>query len=499
VGFYAEGKLRKIPVEGGLATPLCDVNRITGADWSADDHIVFTDQVGVGLGVGLSMVSAQGGIPQSLTKPDPGRSEGSHVLPSWLPNGKSVLFTVMRHGWDSRPSLALFRLDNGEWDILLQNATDARYLPTGHLVFLREGTLMVVGFDLGNLKITGRPVALVENVMQASASPSSTFNTNAGQFAISDSGCLVYAEGGILPDRQDSLVWVDRRGIEEPVTDLRFSFGGPHLSPDGQKIVYDADTRENQVWIHDLIRGTNRRLTEGGRAFGPLWTPDGMRCVFSWHESQAGNLFWQPYNVSLPMERLTRSPYDQMPGSWSSDGKTLAFLELHPDPVYNWDILLLDTVSRRVTPLVCSQLDEVYPDISPDGRWIAYVSNDSGRREVFVRSFLDLGPKLQVSIQGGAEVLWARNGKELFYRSGDQIWVADVRTDDGLTTTKPRILFEKPGFRTSFPIRNWNLSLDGQRFLMVKIGAKEPTPVTELILIQNWFEELKRLCPAGKE
>jgi len=213
VGFWADGKLKKIPVGGGVATVLCDASS-WGADWGRDNSIVFGGRETAG----LSRVLADGGKPEMLTEPDPKREESGHRLPSWIPSGKAVLFTVMRQSWDPQPSLALLRLDTREWHILLQDAADAKYVPTGHLVFLRQGTLMAVRFDLEKLQVIGLPVALVENVMQA-FSTNSGYNTGAGQFGVSEIGSLIYAEGGILPNLKDALVWVDQKGIEQPVTD----------------------------------------------------------------------------------------------------------------------------------------------------------------------------------------------------------------------------------------------------------------------------------------
>ncbi len=193
---------------------------------------------------GLSRVSAEGGKPETLTKPDPKREESSHRLPSWLPNGKAVLFTVMRHGCDPQPWLALLRLDTREWHVLLQDAADARYVPTGHLVFLRQGTLMAVRFDLARLEVIGQPVAARGKRHASLQHRAPAYNTGAGQFGISDTGSLIYAAGGIVPDRKNSLVWVDQRGIEQPVTALQFPFFAPRLSPDGQRIAYvTAGTR----------------------------------------------------------------------------------------------------------------------------------------------------------------------------------------------------------------------------------------------------------------
>jgi serine/threonine-protein kinase len=276
VGFWADGKLKKIPVEGGAATALCDAPLIFGANWGRDNSIIFAD----GAAVGLSMVSAEGGKPETLTRPDPKREEYGHRLPSWLPNGKAVLFTVMRQMIDSQPWLALLRLDTHEWHVLLQDAADARYIPTGCLVFLRQGTLMGVRFDLGRLEVIGQPVALVENVMQAFAANSS-YNTGAGQFDISETGLLIYVAGGILPDSRNSLVWLDQTGKEQPVTSLQFPLYAPRLSPDGRRIAYVTYGREWQVWVYDMNTGTNSRLTGEGWADFPIWTPDGKRLVFA--------------------------------------------------------------------------------------------------------------------------------------------------------------------------------------------------------------------------
>jgi len=292
-------------------------------------------------------------------------------------------------------------------------------------------------------------------------------------------------------------VWVDQRGIEEPVTDLQFPFCGPRLSPDGQRIAYFMLGQEYAVYVYDLDKGTNSRLTSEGIADYPIWSPDGKRLLFGWQKSIVFNLFWQPDDGSSPMERLTTSKNQQQVGSWSSDGETVALVEFDLDTRY--DIAVLDVRSGRVTPFLNSQFLELYPEFSPDGRWIAYTSDETERSEVYVRAFPGPGMKVQVSSEGGHEPLWARNGKQLFYRWGDAIWVVDVRTDGGFAATRPRLLFEKPGYSYRWPIRNYDLSLDSQRFLMVKFENRKPTPVTEIVLIQNWFEELKRLVPTEKK
>ncbi|MGA2263295.1 MAG: protein kinase [Acidobacteriota bacterium] len=493
VGFWADGKLKKVPVEGGVSATLWDAASIYtyGASWGPDNSIVFAG----GVAAGLSRVSADGGKPESLTTPDPKRDEFGHRLPSWLPDGKAVLFTVMRHNMDSQPWLAMLRLDTRKWHVLLQDGADARYIPTGHLVFLRQGTLMAVRFDPARLEVIGEPSPLVDNVMQA-FSTSGGYNTGAGQFNVSDSGELIYAAGGILQDRQSSLVWVDQRGTEQPVASLQLPFFAPRLSPDGQRITYVTAGREWQVFVYDLNTGTNSRLTAEGRATFAIWTPDCKRIVFGLQRSTASGLFSQPYDGSSPMERLTTSEYEQDPGSWSKDGQTLALVQGTLDTGHK--ILLREARSGRVWPYLNSQFSERYPEFSPDGRWMAYSSDESKLDEVYVRPFPGPGMKYQVSSQGGVQPLWARNGKQLFYRWQDQVWAVDVRTDGGFSTDKPRLLFERPGYSPGNPIRCYDLSQDGQRFLMVKLEQRKPKPVTEMILVQNWFEELKRLAPNRK-
>jgi serine/threonine-protein kinase len=325
--------------------------------------------------------------------------------------------------------------------------------------------------------------------MQALNIGDSRYNTAAGQFSISGSGGLVYAPGGTTPDREHSLVWVDQKGTEQPVLPSKGRFFAPRLSPDGRRIAYSLMGREYHAWEYDLVRGIATRLTGEGKADYVTWTPDGKRVAFNWWKpGEPRNFYWQPVDGSSPMERLTTSEYSHSPGSWSPDGTTLAFLELQPGTGYR--ILLLDARSHRVTPFLNSHSEEIYPEFSPDGRWLAYSSDESGRWEVYVRPFPGPGGKWQISQQGGTEPLWARTGKQLFYRTGDQVWAVDVQTGPAFSAGKPRLLFEQPGFGGGIPIRGWDLSLDGQRFLMVKLDERKPTPLKEMILVQNWFEEL---------
>jgi eukaryotic-like serine/threonine-protein kinase len=495
VGFWAGGKLMKVPNDGGVPVPLCDMNLPFGASWGPDNSIIFSPDENSG----LFRVSAEGGDLESLTTPDKTKEEVSHRLPHCLPDGRGALFTIMKESNDLQPRIAWLDLQTRKWLVLMVDAADARYIPTGHLVFLRQGTLMVLPFNLGKHEVVGQPVPIVANIMQAINAYDTRLNTAAGHFSISDSGWLVYAEGGINPDPETSLVWVDQKGDAQPIIPFRAAFFSPRFSPDGQQIAFTTIGRERQVWVYDLNRGTTSRLTGEGKVSFVTWTPNGKRVVFDWNKSGQPNLCWQSANGSTGMERLTASDQVQIPGSWSPDGTTLAFVE---GSDINLDIFLLDLQSRRITPYLNSRANEGWPEFSPDGRWMAYQSNESGRYEVYVRPFPGPGGKWLISQEGGREPLWARDGKQLFYRNWEQsqVWVVDVAMNGGFTSAKPRLLFKSPGLGGGgTPIRGWDLSRDGQRFLMVRNEEMKPAPVTELVLVQNLFEELRRLALTGKK
>jgi serine/threonine-protein kinase len=403
----------------------------------------------------------------------------------------------MRLKWDLQPRLALLDLKTRKWRVVMEDAAEGRCLGTEHLVFLRQGTLMVVAFNLGRLEVKDQPVPIVADVMQALNVPNSNSNTAAGQYSVSNSGWLAYVPGGIFPEEEDSLVRVDQKGDVQPVASFKASFVAPRFSPDGKRIAYQTYGKEWSVWVYDLNRGTASRLTGEGWVQYPIWTPDGKRLVFGWCASGPQNLYWENADGSSPMERLTTSENWQYPGSFTPDGSTLAFVEDYAET--GEDIRLLDMKSRRMTPFLNSKANERCPEFSPDGRWLAYSSNESGRYEVCVRPSPGPGGRWQISKEGGDQPVWSKDGKQLFYRQAAQVWVADIRTERGFSAGKPRLLFEQRGLVGGYPIRGWDLWPDGQAFQMVKAGEGKPQPATEIILVQNWLEELKRLVPAGKK
>jgi serine/threonine-protein kinase len=490
VGFSRGGKLWKIAIEGGVPVLLCDSFPF-GASWGPDNAIVFSTSESSG----LSKVAAEGGKPEVLTTPDPKRQEYGHRLPVCLPGGKGVLFTIMKHAWDRNPRVAALDYKTGQWNVLLEDASDAKYVPGGYLVFLRQGILMAVRFDENRMQTSGTPSPVLSNVMHAINVQNSGHNSGAGQFAISPSGTLVYASGGIWPDFQNELVWVDKKGSVTTAVAEKKYYLYARLSPDGSKIAYNVTGLNKGVWVYDISRRSHIPVSERDRGGSPVWW-DNTRVVFS-GSPESNNIFWRNWDRSNEIQQLTTSEYVQRPQSWHPDGKTLALGEYHLDTGH--DILIFDATTGRVTPWLNSKASELFPVFSPDGRYLAYSSNETGKLEVWIKSFGGPPEKKQVSNAGGLSPIWSRDGKQLFYWQGGSIWVVDFRVDHGMAISEPRSLFRLPNGETEgAPTRSYDLSSDSQRFLMVRVEELQPRSVTEMILIQNWFEELKRLVPTGK-
>ena len=290
LGFWAGGELRKVPIGGGPVVKLCDLDSPPyGASWGSDNTVVFGMQNG-----GLLQVSADGRTPEELTTLDTEKGEVSHRLPAWLPGGEALLFTVRkrtRGSWEDA-QIVVQSLRTGERKVLIENGADARYAPSGHLVFARLGTLMAASFDLARLEVTGSPVGVIDGVLQAANLRGSNHDTGATQFSFSENGLLTYLPGGIFPGEEESLVWVDRKGRVEPLAALKRPYGQPRLSPDGRQV---AVVSEEDIWLYDITRDTLTRLTVEGHNLFPSWTPDGARVTFgSITSGGVRNLFWRP-------------------------------------------------------------------------------------------------------------------------------------------------------------------------------------------------------------
>jgi serine/threonine-protein kinase len=406
-----------------------------------------------------------------------------------------------------QPLTALLDTRTKEWRILLEDASDARYVASGHILFLRQGVLMAIPFDLKKKKVIGRPVSVVTGVMHALNSGHSMYHTAAGQYSVSSSGSLAYASGGILPDRQSRLYWVDMRGNEELVCSLKFPFFCPRLSPDGKKILYQSLGMERHIYLYDIERDIHTNFISEGYTWYPMWSPDGKSIFFNWTEMiDPGHIYRQASDKSTEKELIFAGQESEdilrYPACLSWDGTKMAFLEPkeHEESQTSYDIMIYDFLTQSITPFALTNAHETHPDFSPDDRWLAYCSDETGRREVFVSSVSGSGAVWQVSREGGREPIWARNGRQLYYRSlsGEKIWIVDIQANQTIKPGSPRLLFEITDYQAGGDLRNYDLSLDEKSFLMVKYEERKLKPVTEIVLIQNWFEELKRLVPIGK-
>jgi serine/threonine-protein kinase len=492
VGFWANGQLKKISISGGPAIPLTETSEPIGASWGSNDAIVYGD----GDSNELWQVAASGGTPQRLTQLNREKGEVSHRLPHVLPGGDAVLFTV-RHlsmgGWNST-QVAVHSLTTGEQKMLIDGGADARYVPTGHLVFVRLATVFAAPFDLGRLEVTGGSVPVVQGVAQAVNARVSRNDTGAAQFAVSDSGSLVYLPGGSFPDRQLTFVWVDRRGGAQPLAAPPRGYFFPRLSADEKRVLFWTQGLERTVWIYDLSRGTFHRLTFEDQSSRPIWSPDERWIVYSSATAGPENLFRRRADGSGEAERLTTNELWDQAASWSPDGQHVAFTQQSGISSPSQHIRVLEVNTRQERPFVQTAAAESQPAFSPDGRWLAYVSNESGREEVYVQPFPGPGPKLPISSEGGTEPVWAKTGHEVFYRNGNKMLTVKIATEAQFSAGRPEVLFEGPYAVAAGP--NYDVTRDGQRFLMLREIEHEPAPPpTTLHVVLNWHEELKRLVP----
>jgi serine/threonine-protein kinase len=483
VGFFASGKLKKVSVDGGAALNLGDAANPDGANWGSRGMIAFPPTPISA----LQRVSDAGGTPQPLTRL--GKGEVGHGWPEFLPGGKAVLFAAVHAtaNW-SNAQVAVQAVGTGERRNLVQGATQPRYAPSGHLIFAQGGNLMAAPFDPQRLAVTGTAVPVVQGVLQSPA-------TGDTQYSLSTTGSLVYVPGSVQ-GAQSNLVWVSRNGAEQPVAAAAHAYLAPRLSPDGRRVAVGITGQDSQVWLYDLSREMLTRLTfEGNTNQYPNWTPDGKRISFRSNKEGPLNLFWQMADGSGGLERLTTGDDAQTANSWSPDSQLLAFVEV--TPATGIDIWLLRMNDRKAQPLLRTQFNESSPRFSPDGHWLAYVTDESGRYEIYVQAFPGPGGKWQISTEGGTEPVWNPSGRELFYRSGDKMMAADIATQPSFAAGKPRMLFAGQYVPTPVTYPNYDVSPDGQRFLMLKPAEQAQAAPTQINVVLNWFEELKRRVPVG--
>ncbi|MGD0957224.1 MAG: protein kinase [Candidatus Acidiferrales bacterium] len=475
LGFFAAGKLKKVSVSGGTVSTLGDAPVPRGATWGGDGTIVFAPTNSSF----LEQISEAGGAPQAL--PDPEKRETADRWPEFLPNSKAVLLAAAGR-------IVAQSLSSGERRELIPSGSWPHYATSGHLIYAQGGNLMAAPFDPRRLQITSAAVPVAEGIFQGG--PIATV-------ALSSTGSLVYVPGGSVA--AERLVWVNRNGTEQELAAPPHAYRFPRISPDGRRVAVSvAEQGNEQIWLYDFVRETLTRLTFSGSLNQvPAWTPDGKRIAFdSNKEGGPTNIFWQPADGSSGAERLDTSEYAHVPTSFSPNGQLLAYVELNPTT--GRDIWVLRLSDRKAQPFLRTQFNESVPAFSPDGHWLAYISDESGKFEVYAQPYPGPGGKYQISVDGGSEPVWNPNGKEMFYRSDDKMMAVDITTQPSFSVGKPKMLFQGSYLPTAFTVPYYDVSPDGQRFLMIKPDEKN-TSLTQIVVVQNWFEELKQKVPAAKK
>ena len=412
-------------------------------------------------------------------------------MPEILPGGQAVLFTITSTtGRLDQAQIAVLDLRTGTQRVLIRGGSDARYVSSGHLVYAAAGTLRAVAFDLARLAVVGTSEVVLPQV-QISA-------TGAANVAVAANGTLVYVAGGVAVGARSNLVWVDRQGYETPLPAPRRAYVYPRISPDGTRVALAVLDQEPDVWLWDFARASLTRATfDAGMESYPVWTRNGRQLLLTSERTGARNLFAQAADGTGAVTRLTESPNAHFPTSLSPDGTRLVFTEIAATA---GDVMQLRLDGEHeVTPLVHTAFNERNGEVSPEGRWLAYEANDSGRFEIYVRPFPDVtGGLWQVSTNGGTRPLWARNGQELFYLSPmNALMRVGVARGPTWAATAPTKLFEGRYGAAAFHYgRTYDVSPDGRRFLMVKdYGAGDPGAMPAMVVVLNWTEELKRLVP----
>jgi serine/threonine-protein kinase len=477
VGYVAQARLQKIRVSGGMPSTLCEVDgELRGATWTSRGEIVFAP----GPASGLWKVAAAGGTPYPVTTLAFEAGERTHRWPHALPDGTHVLLTIGHAGTASfdEATLAVVSLTGDTTPRpILRHGTDARYVPDGHLLYAREAAIMAAPFDLDALTVRGAARPLMSGVATAA--------TGAAHFDCSDTGVLVHAPGEAQTLRR-RLVRVRRDGSAASPCVTGDGLEEPRLAPDGRRVIVDLRGRTTDLWLHDFARGTLARLTFDGDNFAAAWGPAPDTITFSSNRGGACDLYCVKA-AELPCEELLlSSAFDKVPGSWSSDGRLLTYTEYHPET--GADLWIFDRASGETRPLVRTRFNEYGPATSPDGRHVAYTSDETGRAEVYVTGLPGVAGKWQISVDGGSEPLWSRDGAELFYRCGDRLMCVDMRRGP-LDAGVPATLFEGryiPGTLTGLP--NYDVDADGASFLLV--AEDTPAALADLLITIGCFSHL---------
>ncbi|MBK5294618.1 MAG: PD40 domain-containing protein [Acidobacteriia bacterium] len=485
IAFFADGKLKKVQVEGGAAMTLCEAGGVLGGDWGEDGNIIAA----LGTRSVLSLIPSAGGAPKPVTTFTKG--EVTHRWPQILPGGKAVLFISHTTGGNyDEAAIEVLSVPDGRRKKLHQGASWSRYVSSGHLLYLFKGTLFAMPFHLGRLETTGPAFPVLEGVASRGISGVALFD-------VSPAGTAVYQSGG-AEGNLVSIQWMDQSGKTEPLLAKQGDYIMPRFSPDGKRLaLVSAQGGDRGIWTYDWSRDAMNRLTfDPGSEVYPVWTPD-EKYIF--YRNAGSTISWVPSDgASKPVELFTGYKEIQTPHSITTDGKRLAFIQA--DDIWTVPLEGGSGPPRAGKPevFVKTTFLESWPAFSPDGKWIAYSSFESGTYEVFVRAFPDSGGKWLISNNGGTTPVWSRTGNELYYRTMDyRITAAPYSVNGGsFVPGKPRLWSEKR-FPAGLQFGSYDLHPDGKRFAVLMGPEVEEKPRSQVTFLFNFLDELKRRVPPG--
>ena len=484
--------LVKVPLSGGAPIAIAPVDMSFGGDWASDGYVYVTTQL-IG---GIIRTRDQGGGVEPVTVIDATREERSHRYGTLLPGGKALMFTVASAGIESYDDARIDVVDltTKERKTVVQGGTYARYSPSGHIVYARAGSLYAVAFDSRTLKTSGTPVKVLEGVLMST-------NVGTAYFDISRNGDLAYAVGPAESGGR-TFHWVDRRGRSTPLPLPPRSYLNPRISPDGLRLAMEIEGPNHDFYVYDFDRGVMSRMTNDGSSHAPIWTPDARRIAYRTWKGGAMTMSWLPADRSGPEEPLVDYKAWQSATSFSPDGKYLAFDQYDRTSSDGGDIWILPLEgTRKPRPFVKTGFPAGAAQFSPDGGWLAYSSMESGRPEIYVQAWPGPGAKVQVSSEGGTDPVWRRDGKEVFYRNGPRMMAVAATVGSTFQAGKPQMLWSEEythGLSSSCGWRgtsrtSYDVSLDGERFLMIKEGDDQSLLATKIMVVVNWAAELNRI------
>lgn len=492
VGFFAAHKLKKVPLDGGSPQILADALNPFGAAWGRDGTIVFSPKDARG----LWRVPAKGGAPEKIASLQHEQGDWDLNWPEFLPDGKAVLFTAFKGMTADTANICVLDLESRTRKTLIENASHASYVPTGHLIFGREGAVHVAPFDVGRCEVTGPSIPVPESIFYES-------EFGVLHLAFSAGGTLVYLPGGGTPRLQ--LVSVDLAGTEKPLVDARRGFMYPRFSADGERLAATiSEPGDTNVWVIDLATGAQTRLTQEGTNNFPFWTPDGERVTYSSIRGGKETIDWKRADGHGESELLV-SPEESGGiigfGSWSPDGEKLVYTRFLPSKPENLNDIWITARDGVQAPrlLIATGASEFGPAISPDGRWLAYVSGEPGRFEIYVQPFPDGGERHQISTDGGITPVWSPDGRSIYYGTNlaDRILRVPVTTNPRFRAGAAQVLLEVQYQEATYMLApNFDIAPDGKSFVMVKADESWGKP-TEVRVVLNWFDELERLAPTN--